>query len=93
MHAQSQLDTSIYVPVVNVDIPLSYAYYPFLFLVIAGAANGANLTDGLDGLAAGDGIIALLTFLVDHRDRLHPLRRRRRALASSSSTSRSSPRR
>ena len=63
VHAQSQLDTSIYIPVVNVDIPLSYAYYPFLFLVIAGAANGANLTDGLDGLAAGVGIIALLTFL------------------------------
>ena len=63
VHAQDQLDTSIYIPVVNVDIPLSYAYYPFLFLVIAGAANGANLTDGLDGLAAGVGIIALLTFL------------------------------
>ena len=63
VHAQDQLDTSIYVPVVDVDIPLSYAYYPFLFLVIAGAANGANLTDGLDGLAAGTGIIALLTFL------------------------------
>ena len=60
---RDQLDTSIYVPVVNVDIPLSYAYYPFLFLIIAGAANGANLTDGLDGLAAGTGIIALLTFL------------------------------
>jgi len=63
VHAQGQLDTSIYVPVANVDIPLSYAYYPFLFLIIAGAANGANLTDGLDGLAAGTGIIALLTFL------------------------------
>ena len=63
VHAQDHLDTSIYVPVANVDIPLSYAYYPFLFLVIAGAANGANLTDGLDGLAAGTGIIALLTFL------------------------------
>jgi phospho-N-acetylmuramoyl-pentapeptide-transferase len=63
VHAQSQLDTSIYIPVANVDIPLSYAYYPFLFLVIAGAANGANFTDGLDGLAAGVGIIALLTFL------------------------------
>ena len=63
VHAQGQLDTSIYIPVANVDIPLSYAYYPFLFLVIAGAANGANLTDGLDGLAAGVGIIALLTFL------------------------------
>ena len=63
VHSQSQLDTSIYIPVVNVDVPLSWAYYPFLFLVIAGAANGANLTDGLDGLAAGVGIIALLTFL------------------------------
>ena len=63
VHAQDQLDTSIYVPVANVDIPLSYGYYAFLFLIIAGAANGANLTDGLDGLAAGTGIIALLTFL------------------------------
>jgi phospho-N-acetylmuramoyl-pentapeptide-transferase len=60
---QSRLDTSIYIPVAGVDIPLGYLYYPFLFLVIAGAANGANLTDGLDGLAAGTGIIALLTFL------------------------------
>ena len=63
VQSQSQVDTTIYVPVVNIDIPLSYAYYPFLFLIIAGAANGANLTDGLDGLAAGTGIIALLTFL------------------------------
>jgi phospho-N-acetylmuramoyl-pentapeptide-transferase len=63
VHAQEQLDTSLYIPVANVDIPLSWGYYPFLFIVIAGAANGANLTDGLDGLAAGTGIISLLTFL------------------------------
>lgn len=63
VHAQGQLDTSIYIPVASVELPLSYAYFPFLFLVIAGAANGANLTDGLDGLAAGTGIIALFTFL------------------------------
>ena len=31
--------------------------------MIAGAANGVNLTDGLDGLAAGTAIIALITFL------------------------------
>ena len=30
--------------------------------VIAGAANGVNLTDGIDGLAAGTSIIALFTF-------------------------------
>jgi phospho-N-acetylmuramoyl-pentapeptide-transferase len=57
------IGTSIYVPVIDVDVPLSYLFYPFLFLVIAGAANGANLSDGIDGLAAGIGIIALLTFL------------------------------
>ena len=43
-------------------IPLSWAWYPFLFLIIAGAANGVNLTDGIDGLAAGTGIIAVFTF-------------------------------
>ena len=39
-----------------------FGFYLLLFLIVAGAANGANLTDGIDGLAAGIGIIALLTF-------------------------------
>ena len=55
------LPTSVYVPGVA-EIQLSYAWYGLLFLVIAGAANGVNLTDGLDGLAAGTVIIALFTF-------------------------------
>ncbi|MGI9112118.1 MAG: phospho-N-acetylmuramoyl-pentapeptide-transferase [Gaiellaceae bacterium] len=63
VHEEGRVGTSIYLPIANVDLPLSYAFYPFLFLVIAGAANGVNLTDGLDGLAAGTAIIALLTFL------------------------------
>ena len=58
-----ELDTSIYLPIVDFDLPLSWAYYPLLFLVIAGTANGVNLTDGLDGLAAGTTIISLMTFL------------------------------
>jgi phospho-N-acetylmuramoyl-pentapeptide-transferase len=63
-HSQvDELDTAIYIPIVDVDLQLSYAFYPLLFLVIAGAANGVNLTDGLDGLAAGTAIISLLTFL------------------------------
>jgi phospho-N-acetylmuramoyl-pentapeptide-transferase len=37
--------------------------YPLLiFLVLAGATNGVNLTDGLDGLAAGCSAIVLLAF-------------------------------
>jgi phospho-N-acetylmuramoyl-pentapeptide-transferase len=57
-----RLSTSVYVPIVDVSIPLSYGWYPFLFLIIAGASNGTNLADGVDGLAAGTGIIAIFTF-------------------------------
>jgi phospho-N-acetylmuramoyl-pentapeptide-transferase len=55
------LPTEVYIPGIG-QLQLSYAWYGLLFLVIAGAANGVNLTDGLDGLAAGTGIIALFTF-------------------------------
>jgi phospho-N-acetylmuramoyl-pentapeptide-transferase len=55
-------ETSVYVPVVNGKLPLSWFWYVLLFFIIAGAANGVNLTDGLDGLAAGTGIIAVFTF-------------------------------
>ena len=54
--------TSIYVPVAGWDVDLGVVFYPFLFLVIAGTVNGANLTDGIDGLAAGTGIIAVVCF-------------------------------
>ena len=37
-------------------------YFLLVFLVIAGATNGVNLTDGLDGLAAGSSAIVLLTY-------------------------------
>jgi len=57
-----RLSTDIYLPVVDVSVPLSWAWYPFLFLIIGGASNGTNLADGVDGLAAGTAIIALFTF-------------------------------
>lgn len=54
--------TTVYLPLLDVDLPLSWAWYGLLFIIIAGAANGVNLTDGLDGLAAGTATIALLTY-------------------------------
>ncbi|HEY2073706.1 MAG TPA: phospho-N-acetylmuramoyl-pentapeptide-transferase [Gaiellaceae bacterium] len=57
------LSTDVYIPVVDVSVPLSWGWYPFLFLIIAGASNGTNLADGVDGLAAGTGIISLFTFM------------------------------
>jgi phospho-N-acetylmuramoyl-pentapeptide-transferase len=56
------LPTSVFIPILHWNVQLSYGWYVLLFLVIAGTANGVNLTDGLDGLAAGTGIIALITF-------------------------------
>ena len=63
VHQSDYLDTEIYFPVVDVNIDLHWLFYPFLFLVIAGTANGVNLTDGLDGLAAGTCAVSLLTLL------------------------------
>jgi phospho-N-acetylmuramoyl-pentapeptide-transferase len=57
-----RLSTSVYLPVADVWVPLWIFWYPFLFLVLGGAANGTNLADGVDGLAAGTAIIALFTF-------------------------------
>ena len=48
--AQHQnLPTNVYIPGIG-HLELSYAWYGLLFLVIAGAANGVNLTTGWTGL-------------------------------------------
>jgi phospho-N-acetylmuramoyl-pentapeptide-transferase len=57
-----KLSRDVYIPIANVSVPLSWGWYPFLFLIIAGASNGTNLADGVDGLAAGTGIISIFTF-------------------------------
>ena len=54
--------TSVLLPVTGYRLPLGPFWYVFIFLVIAGAANGVNLSDGLDGLAAGTAIISFFTF-------------------------------
>ncbi len=57
-----EFKTAVYIPVLDGKLQLWWFWYVLLFLIIAGAANGTNLTDGLDGLAAGTGIIAVFTF-------------------------------
>jgi phospho-N-acetylmuramoyl-pentapeptide-transferase len=48
--------------IVDASIDLGVAYPILIFLVLAGATNGVNLTDGLDGLAAGCSAIVFLAF-------------------------------
>jgi phospho-N-acetylmuramoyl-pentapeptide-transferase len=57
-----QLSHSVFIPIVDWSLPLGPFWYLLLFLIIAGTTNGVNLIDGVDGLAAGTGIIALATF-------------------------------
>ena len=46
----------------DVVIPLGLFYVPFAMLVMVGASNAVNLTDGLDGLAIVPVIITALSF-------------------------------
>ena len=48
--------------VFDASIDLGLAYPILIFLVLAGATNGVNLTDGLDGLAAGCSAIVFLAY-------------------------------
>ena len=43
---------------------LGWWYLPFAVVVIVGASNAVNLTDGLDGLAAGPIVITASTYLI-----------------------------
>ncbi len=45
-------------------IDLSLLFYVWIFLMIAAASNGVNLTDGLDGLAAGSAAPVFAAFVV-----------------------------
>jgi phospho-N-acetylmuramoyl-pentapeptide-transferase len=47
----------------DAHIDLGPAYILFIYLVFAGTTNAVNLTDGLDGLAAGCAAIALLSYI------------------------------
>lgn len=61
----SEIHTNLYVPFVfNEYIPLGPFYYVFAAVVIVGAGNAVNLTDGLDGLATMPVVIAAGAFML-----------------------------
>ncbi len=56
------LDDELNTRIFDFTIDLGIFYPVLIFLVLAGATNGVNLTDGLDGLAAGCGAIVLFAY-------------------------------
>ena len=53
-----------YVLVVPLFAGLAWLYVPFVTFILTGTSNAVNLTDGLDGLAAGLTAIAAATFSI-----------------------------
>ena len=58
------LPTTLWIPVIDAHVQLGFAYYILAFLIIVGATNAVNLTDGLDGLASGTSAVAAIAFSV-----------------------------
>lgn len=55
----------LYIPFMNgKTIKLGYMYIPFYFIVMLGTVNSVNLTDGLDGLAAGVTVLVTIFFAI-----------------------------
>jgi phospho-N-acetylmuramoyl-pentapeptide-transferase len=57
-----EFEDTLNLRVIDASIDLGFAYPLLIFLVLAGATNGVNLTDGLDGLAAGSAAIVFLAY-------------------------------
>lgn len=56
--------TDIWIPFVGSSLDFGPFYYVIIFFVLIGTTNAVNLTDGLDGLAAGTTVVAAATYAI-----------------------------
>jgi phospho-N-acetylmuramoyl-pentapeptide-transferase len=65
MSYEGMFSTRLTFPFVKMFAPTLGMFFPlFVVLVLTGASNAVNLTDGLDGLAIGSFLIASATFML-----------------------------
>jgi phospho-N-acetylmuramoyl-pentapeptide-transferase len=62
-HEKAHLPSVLFLRFVDYHIDVGPLYPVVIYLVLAGTTSGVNLTDGLDGLAAGCAAIVLLAFI------------------------------
>jgi phospho-N-acetylmuramoyl-pentapeptide-transferase len=60
---QAHLSNTLRLRVVDYQVDLGIFYPVLIYLVVAGTTSAVNLTDGLDGLAAGCAAIVLLAYI------------------------------
>lgn len=56
--------TDLWIPLLSINFDLGPLYYVLIFLVLVGTTNAVNLTDGLDGLAAGTTTVAAVVYAI-----------------------------
>ena len=71
MSYTGNMTTAVHIPFTDLSWDLGWFFYPLAILVLAGIVNGANLTDGVDGLAGSvtfviGGFFALLGFVYNN---------------------------
>jgi len=59
----ADLPDTLNLRIVDAQVDLGYLYPVFIYLVLAGTTSAVNLTDGLDGLAAGSVAIVFLAYI------------------------------
>lgn len=57
-------DLSITIPFTHLSVNLGWRYAILALFMFSGSSNAVNLTDGMDGLAAGVTLIALIPFAI-----------------------------
>jgi len=62
-HHEAHLSDTLRLRVVDYQVDLGVFYPLLIYLVVAGTTSAVNLTDGLDGLAAGCAAIVLLAYI------------------------------
>ena len=58
------VSTDVVIPFINAVLPLGAFYVVFAFIMFTGESNAVNLTDGMDGLAAGCSFIAISPYVM-----------------------------
>ncbi|QKS71524.1 phospho-N-acetylmuramoyl-pentapeptide-transferase [Paenalkalicoccus suaedae] len=61
---QVGLSTEIAVPGTDMSLDIGLLYFPLIIVMLVGASNAVNLTDGLDGLVAGTSAVAFGAFAI-----------------------------
>ena len=64
IYAHTDLGTEIMIPFMHKSVDIGWVYFPLMFVVILGTVNGANFTDGLDGLASSVTVLIAVFFTV-----------------------------